>query len=180
MYANEHGGFFPDHNRGFGTWELITDDQKSLFKQKLKVTDGKVFYCPAGFGFTGGASPDEDWDKDPGSSAGEVVWMIGYSIYAAQDNAVAWNASLGNRLPPPFKNNERKLADRPLIMDTVIRYGPPYTPGITWGYSSHFNQRTARPGGQHTLYGDGSVRWKTFRDMKIRLVDYRNQFERWW
>ncbi len=180
MYANEYKGFFPDNNRGFGTWELITADQKALFKQKLKVTNGKVFYCPAGFGFTGGATPDEDWDKDPGSSAGEEVYMIGYAIYATQDNAVAWNTSLRNNVPPPFKNNERYLADRPLIMDVVIKYGPPYTPRITWAYSSHFNPRTSRPDGQNTLYGDGSVRWKNFSEMTRRLVNYPNQFERWW
>lgn len=180
MYANEFKGFFPDNNRGFGTWELITDDQKSLLKQKLKVTNGKVFYCPDGYGFTGGAHPDEDWDKDPGSSATEVVWMIGYSIYATQDNAIAWNNSLQNNLAPPFKNNERNLADRPLVMDVVIKYGPPYTPRITWAYSSHFNPRTSRPDGQNTLYGDGSVRWKNFTEMTKRLVNYPNQFERWW
>lgn len=180
LYANEYKGFFPDNNRGFGTWELLTADQKELFKQKLKVTKGKAFYCPAGLHFRFGAQPDEMWDEDPGSSAGEEVYMIGYSIYATQDNAVAWNNSLRNNLPPPFKNNERLLADRPLIMDIVIRYGPPYTPRITWAYSSHFNGRTSRPDGQNTLYGDGSVRWKNFSEMKIRLVDYRNQFERWW
>jgi len=180
MYANEYKGFFPDNNEGFGTWELITDYQKELFKNKLRMTNGKVFYCPAGFGFTGGAHPDEDWNRNPGSTATGIVWTIGYAIYATQDNAVAWNDSLRNNLRPPFRNNERNLAERPLAMDIVIKYGPPYTPRITWGYSSHFSPRTTKPEGQNTVYGDGSVRWKNFSSMTKRLVNYPNQFERWW
>ena len=180
MYANEYKGAFPDHNEGYGTWELITDDQKNIFKDKLKMTNGKVFYCPAAFGFTGGANAEDDWDRNPGSSAGGVVWLIGYAIYAASDNAVSWNTSLRNNLPPPYRNNERNLAERPLMMDIVIKYGPPYTPRITWGYSSHLNLKTAKPDGQNTLYGDGSVRWKNFSSMTKRLVNYPNQFERWW
>lgn len=180
MYANDYKGAFPDAAQGYGTWELITDWQKEDFKTRYKMRNGKVFYCPAFMGFTGGASPDEDWDRNSGSSASGTTWVIGYSIYASSLNAKLWNDSLKNNLAPPYRANERALADRPLLIDITLKYGPPYTPAITWAYSSHFDSRVNKPQGANTLFGDGHVAWKNWGDIRKRLVNYPNQFERWW
>jgi len=180
MYANDFKGAFPDWNQGYGTWELLPDDQKQFFIQRYKFRNGKSFYCPSSRGFTGGAFADEDWNNNPGSSAAGVTWIIGYSIFAASDNAVAWDKSLGNRFPPPFKSNEKRLAERPLFMDVTLKYGPPYTPMITWGYSGHTEGlRGGKPAGENACYGDGHVSWKNWSEIKLKLVNYPNQFERW-
>ena len=184
MYANDYHGAFPDNGQGFGTWELITDDQKQLFIDKYKFRNGKAFYCPSLRGFTGGTFADEDWNNGSGSSAPGTTWVIGYSIYAASANAKAWNdarktANQLPDLPPPYKANEKGGSTRPLIMDITLKYGPPYEPMITWSYSGHMD-RPPKPAGENTLYSDGHVSWKNMSDITYKLVNYPNQFERWW
>lgn len=179
MYANDNKLNFPDNNQSYGTWELIDGWQKDNFVLTYKFRNGKVFYCPGKRSWTGGSLPWEDWDRASGSSAPGTTWVLGYAIYAASDNAYAWASSNNKDLLPPYKANEKRLADRPLIMDIVLKYGPPYVPFITWGYSAHMG-KNSRPDGANTLYGDGHAAWKNWGDIKRKLVDYPNQFERWW
>ena len=68
---------------------------------------------------------------------------------------------------------------RPLIMDVTIKYGPPYSDSLTWGYAAHLNLQ-GKPAGANTLFGDGHVSWKNGDEIKLKLVDYPNEFERWW
>jgi prepilin-type processing-associated H-X9-DG protein len=68
-------------------------------------------------------------------------------------------------------------------MDITLKYGPPYTPDVTWGYSNHFGgppQAAKRLDGANTLFGDGHVDWKNVSDITLKLVNYPNSFERWW
>lgn len=180
MHANEFHGSFPDNGQGYGTWELITDAQKELFKTRFNMNDGKVLYCPSFRGFTGDSGiSEEDWNRDPGSSAGKGVWVIGYSIFACSLNAKLWDKALNNNFPPPYRANERNMSERPLLMDITIKYGPPYTDNITWGFAAHLGP-LSKPEGANTLFGDGHVTWKNFDEIKLKLVDYPNEFERWW
>jgi prepilin-type N-terminal cleavage/methylation domain-containing protein/prepilin-type processing-associated H-X9-DG protein len=179
MYANENKGAFPDNGQGFGTWELIPDFQKQIFVEKYKYRSPKLFYCPSFIGWTFGSFPEDDWDKPASTSAAGTNWLLGYSIYAASENARLWDIAAKSNLPPPYRANERQLAERPLIMDITIKYGPPYSSNITWGYSAHFD-RGPKPSGANTLFGDGHVAWKPSAFITKRLVNYPNQFERWW
>jgi len=180
MYANEYKGAFPDNGQGFGTWELLTGWQRMEFVERYKLRDGKIFYCPNALGLTGGDFSDDDWNRASGAATTVPTTAIGYSIYAASGNAAAWNRSIGSNLPPPFRANERNLVERPLLMDITIKYGPPYTPAVTWAYSAHFSRKLSKPDGANTLFGDGHVQWKNGSEIKKRLVNYPNQFERWW
>jgi hypothetical protein len=63
-------------------------------------------------------------------------------------------------------------------MDVALKYGPPYEAMITWSYSGHF-EKAPTPAGENTLFGDGHVAWKNWSEIKYKLVNYPNQFERW-
>jgi prepilin-type processing-associated H-X9-DG protein len=89
---------------------------------------------------------------------------IGYCIYAAQPNAAAWDAALGNRLPPPRKTKDKRLAEIPLLLDETNMYYPPYYPTRTYGFSTHF-ERGPKPAGGNALFGDGHAGWRPFSSM---------------
>ncbi len=181
MYANENRGSYPDNGQGFGTWELITEWQRAELVNKYKLRDGKLMYCPSALGLTGGDFSDDDWNRPSGASTSlKNTTVIGYSIFAGSNNAKLWDKALKNNFPPPYKMNEKNMSARPLLMDITIKYGPPYTSNVTWAYAAHFNRRTGRPEGANSLYGDGHVEWKRGADIKKALVNYPNEFERWW
>jgi prepilin-type N-terminal cleavage/methylation domain-containing protein len=179
IYANDNRNNFPGNGISYGTWSLLEEWQVQTFIEKYKFRNGKAFYCPAHRSWTGGTFSEEDWERPSGSSATVPNRVIGYEIYACSPNAVAWAKARNLPMYPPFKANERNLANRPLIMDTVLKYGPPYTPNITWGYSAHF-EKGPKPAGANSLYGDGHAEWKEWSRIKLKIVDYTNQFERWW
>lgn len=181
MYSNDYKGAFPDNGQGFGTWELITNWQRENFITRYKLRDGKVFYCPKALGLTGGDFSDDDWNRPSGASTSLTgTTVVGYSIFAGSNNAKLWNRALNNNFPPPYKSNEKQLVERPLMMDITIKYGPPYTTAITWAYSAHYSAKYRRPDGANTLFGDGHVSWKNGSEITKRLVNYPNEFERWW
>jgi prepilin-type N-terminal cleavage/methylation domain-containing protein/prepilin-type processing-associated H-X9-DG protein len=178
MYANDNKLAFPDNAQGFGTWFLLTNWQRDEFINRYKFRNGKVFYCPNGRAFIDGtAFSDDAWLMPSGSSASDTT-LIGYTIYAANANAKAWNDSVKNNLPPPYKANERQLAERPILMDITLFYGPPLTAGPQWGYSSHF-ERGPKPAGANTCFGDGHVEWKPMSRITKQLVQYA-YFQYWW
>jgi len=179
MYANDWKGAYPDNGQGYGTWELIPDFQRELFVDKYKFRNPRIWYCPSFTGWSLGANPEDDWNQPASTSAGGTNWTLGYAIYAASNNALLWNQATKNNLPPPYRANEKRLAERPLIMDITIKYGPPYTGNISWGYSAHY-ERGPKPTGANSLYGDGHVTWKPMAFMTKRLVNYPNSYERWW
>jgi prepilin-type N-terminal cleavage/methylation domain-containing protein len=179
MYANDNKNSFPGNGVSYGTWELLEEWQAQNFIEKYKYRNGKVFYCPGMRSWTGGTFSEEDWTRPSGSSATVPNRVIGYAVYACSPNAVAWAKSRNLPMFPPFKANERNLAARPIIMDVTLKYGPPYVPIITWGYSAHF-EKGPKPAGANSLYGDGHAEWREMSRIKLKLVDYTNQFERWW
>jgi prepilin-type N-terminal cleavage/methylation domain-containing protein/prepilin-type processing-associated H-X9-DG protein len=182
MYANEYRGFFPDNGQGYGTWELITDWQRLELITKYKLRDGKLLYCPSAPGLTGGDFSESDWTRPSGASGtgNQNTTVIGYSVYAASLNGKLWDKALKNNFPPPYRYNEKNMSVRPIIFDITIKYGPPYTSDITWAYSNHFNRKYGTVEGANSLFGDGHVDWKKQSDIKLKLVDYTNEFERWW
>jgi prepilin-type processing-associated H-X9-DG protein len=133
--------------------------------------------------YSGGTFSEEDWNRPASTSAGYQAYWIGYSIYNSNRNADAWTKSrypdVYNNIRPPFKSNEHKLAERPLVFDITYVSGPPWGPYVTWGYSAHMSQKTRKPEGANTLYGDGHVAWKNFSDIKYR-AGYPNQSENFW
>ena len=178
MYANDHKLAFPDNAQGFGTWNLITNWQRDVFINRYKFRNGKVFYCPNGRAMTANATfSDDAWMMPSGSSAADTT-LIGYSIYAANANAKAWAASYNPDFLPPYKANERRLAERPILMDVTLYYGPPLTAGPNWGYSSHY-ERGPKPGGANTCFGDGHVSWKPMSMITKQLVHYP-YYQYWW
>lgn len=171
MYANDNRGHFPIKN--YGTWNLIDNWQRDQYRERYKVNNGKIFYCPAAYVYTwGGATfTDDFWFLPSGSSAPNTT-LIGFSIFACNDNAAAWNRARRRNVPPPYKNNEKFLADRPLLMDNVIWYGPPSVAVATWGYSSHMESGKSEPAGRNTCYGDGRVEWSPGDMGRVKFVDY--------
>jgi prepilin-type N-terminal cleavage/methylation domain-containing protein/prepilin-type processing-associated H-X9-DG protein len=174
MYANDYKGAFPDNGIRFGTWELITHWHREYFVNKLKLKSGKIFYCISqNRNFSDKAFSDDDWNTDIGSTSPVPVTYIGYSIYAANHDAAIWN-----RFPPhnkdfmpPFKANEKRLAERPLAMDIVINYSPIY-PHIKWDFSAHIDRRTRMPEGRNAVFGDGHVDWRKMSEIKKKLTPW--------
>lgn len=206
MYANEHRGYYPDMDiysqttgqstGGFGNWTLLPADTRpgfynyrDFFIEKYKLTDGRVFYCPNYEGVWS-SSPSDAWSTyrsltDPDSPTSVT---IGYAIFAAQPNARLWSQVLRTNILPPRKNNEKRLAERPLLMDETNFYGPPtYAAVATFGYAYHYENggqassqtRGAKaPMGGNAVFGDGHVEFRQFKQM-IKVVDDAGGFRRY-
>lgn len=177
MYANEFKGAFPDNGIRFGTWELITNVHREYFVNQLKLKSGKIFYCQAQtLSFSGSEFSEDDWNTNIGSTSPVPVTYLGYSIYAASQDAALWNKfpPRNKDLMPPYKANENRLAERPLAMDIVVDYGAIY-PGWGYQYSAHLDPRTKKPAGRNALFGDGHVTWRNISEIKTKLTPWY-----WW
>jgi type II secretory pathway pseudopilin PulG len=171
MYANENHGSYPPMI--YGTWSLITNQLRDELNQYYHV-GSKVLYCPASYVFAPTATTVYDqWTVPSGSSAPDTT-LIGYNIFAANDNAKAWANAYGLPLPP-YKNNEKSMADRPLATDIELFYGAP----SYWGYSSHRENKSIqeKSPGDNVCFGDGHVAWQTA--ITHQYVYYSN-FQYWW
>jgi prepilin-type N-terminal cleavage/methylation domain-containing protein/prepilin-type processing-associated H-X9-DG protein len=174
MYANEYKGAFPDSGIRFGTWELITIWHREHFVNTLKLQSGAIFYCDAqNRAFSDKAFSTDDWNTAIGSTSPVPVTYIGYSIYAANADAAYWNKFPPHNkdLMPPYRANEKRLAERPLAMDIVINYQPIY-PSVGWDYSAHMDRRTRKPEGRNALFGDGHVDWRKMSETKKKLTPW--------
>jgi prepilin-type processing-associated H-X9-DG protein len=192
QYAQVNKGWFPDCLEYGGTWEILTPQKKETFVQLSKMTSGKVFYCPNALGFSPaskeGGDATADWNNQINTGIG-MAYHIGYSIYAHNGNAIAWNKYFSANgtsptrpsIPPPRKTKDPKLVELPLVMDGVQKFLPPNEPFVTWAYSNHFDPRTRLPAGGNTLFGDGHVNWRDFKEMKYMIMWSSNlDHERWW
>lgn len=198
MYANENDGWFPalfvwyigpsgkPEKASFGNWTLLFADSRpgkvdyrTMIREKFKMPNGRIFYCPTYRPVYGG-SIDEDWNytrTDTGTGLpGYYTVTTSYAFYAGNGNAELYSASLNNKVPPPFKANEKRLSDRPIAFDETNYYAPPYYSFITYGFSNHF-EKNPTPAGGNALFGDGHVEWRPWKKM-IRVVD-AGQFRRY-
>jgi prepilin-type N-terminal cleavage/methylation domain-containing protein/prepilin-type processing-associated H-X9-DG protein len=181
MYANDYKGAFPyfpprPEFPGWGNWTLITVAQKQLFIERYKLVSGKIFYCPNYSSFSRiGRSPEDDW-KIPRTDTIPQTHYIGYSIYAAMPIGTEHSLILKNNVPPPFRSNDRRLAERPLMFDETMRFSSPYTLQPTYGWSTHF-ERGPLPAGGNALFGDGHVTWRPFKSM-VKVMEAQG-FIRW-
>ncbi len=194
-YSNAYRGFFPDCTEYGGTWEILTPEKKQKFIELSKLNDGKIFYCPTSMGYSndakGSGIPDQDWNILINTSIGPA-YHIGYEIYASNGNAKAWNDFFSAKgtsptrrsYPPPTKVGAKRMAELPMIMDSLQFFQPPNEPVPTWAFSNHFKPVTALPDGMNTLYGDGHVTWNSFpKDPKKRFMimwSESQEHERWW
>lgn len=181
MYANDYKGAFPyfppiPEFPAWGNWTLITVAERQLVIDRYKIRSGKIFYCPNYSSFSRvGRSAEDDWTI-PRTDTNPDTHYVGYSVYAAQPYGTDNSILLKNNVPPPFRNNEKRLAERPLMMDETMRFAPPYTLRPTYGYSTHF-EKGPTPAGGNALFGDGHVTWRPFNQM-IKVVDTQG-FIRW-
>jgi len=175
MYANEFKGAFPDMMAGFGTWEVFLNAYRLHAIEKWKVTDGKVFYCPTQTGQELIFAYDGiyGWNGIQGNPSSPVPWesfiYLGYEIYAGNHNATAWNAGggySGKDLKPPFRANEKNLAERPLVMDIYADYS--FYPSLGWSVSSHMEGKS-KPVGRNVCFGDGHVAWRQTSEITTQL-----------
>jgi hypothetical protein len=137
-----------------------------------------VFYCPTAYVYThtNASFADDYWLLPSGSSAPNTT-LIGYYVFAGNDNARAWNNARRHNVPPPYKNKEKRLGDLPLFIDIAINYLPPAVAVSTWGFSSHMESGKPMPAGRNTCYGDGRVEW--LGELKIKFVDNATS-KIWW
>jgi prepilin-type N-terminal cleavage/methylation domain-containing protein/prepilin-type processing-associated H-X9-DG protein len=190
LYASENKGKFPDMAKGYGTWNLITvefRDDIYINRYKLgsinpsepdvyrRAVGGKAFYCPTYLETQG--TPESWWSKNPGSSAPEPVIVVGYNIFATNNNLNLWNVAKNLNFKSPYSSNEKQLAERPILADISIYYGP--VDG--WYYSNHRERQPVnkKSGGANTCYGDGHVSWKSQDEVDKQLVFYPS-FQYWW
>ena len=192
LYANDHKGYFPASDVNFGNWTLLPHFFRTMFIDKYKVVSGNIFYCPNYRSFS---QVGRDWQDDwsiPRNDASVPYdcYYIGYAIYAAQPNAAQWNGvyywgptgfrwdppgtfsrgALRDNLPPPRRNDDKRLSELPLILDETMWFDRPYTPKATFAYSTHFERGPVFPSGGNTAFGDGHVEWRTWSRM-IRVVN---------
>jgi prepilin-type N-terminal cleavage/methylation domain-containing protein/prepilin-type processing-associated H-X9-DG protein len=169
-----NGSGAPTNATYFGNWTLIPSDAnpaklnyKALFVERYRMRTGKIFYCP-NYRSWNGDLPENDWaflrtDTDPHTTT------ISYAIFAAQPNAMLYTIALRTGIAPPVKNNDRRLAERPLAFDETNYYAPPYYGVPTYSFSNHF-ERGPKPSGGNTLFGDGHVEWRNFSQM-VKCLD---------
>ncbi len=208
MYATEQRGFYPDMNiysqatgasvGGFGNWTLLPADTRpkyynyrSYFVDKYKINDGRIFFCPnyESIWNIDAASSWNTYRTFPGDPDSPTSVTLGYSIYASQPNALVWSLALRTKLTPPIKNNEKFSAERPLLFDETVYYGPPvYFTFPTFGYAHHYegggpanaSSRGARtPVGGNAVFADGHVTFRYFKEM-IKVVDDSGGFRRYY
>lgn len=170
MYANDFKGAFPDNLYSYGTWQYMLNSNRKYFIDHYRVGEGRIFYCPsqtdeATFGWP-------NWNiqyGDPQGNGGGDITLLGYTLYAGNLNAKLWNMSWygGDLLLPPYKNNEKRLAERPVLMDVYPDYS--YYPYLNWGASSHLEGKS-KPAGRNVCYGDGHVGWKRPDEIKKQLT----------
>lgn len=194
-YANLYRGYFPDCLEYGGTWEILTPARRDRFIEMMKSTDGRMFYCPSSLGYSpeakGAGSSEEDWFHQINTSIGPA-YHIGYEIYAHNGNAMAWDKYFsvnGTSLtrpsyPPPTRVGNKRMAELPMILDSLQFFLPPNEPVPTWAYSNHFRAAQGIPDGMNTLYGDGHVTWSAFpKDPNKRFkIGWSTELEheRWW
>jgi len=167
MYANDNRGVFPATGVRFGNWALITVDQRDIFRDKYKMRDGKIFYCPTYGAFTG-SLPEDDW-KFTRTDTTPYTVPISYAIYAGNIDALFYSKALQLKISPPMKSRDPRLAERPLIMDETDFYAPPWHFMQTYAYSNHY-ERGPFPAGGNALFGDGHAEWRQWKQM-IRVLD---------
>lgn len=193
MYANENDGWFPilfeerpDSTGKMvkysnGNWTLLFADNRqgkvdyrTMFKDRYKMPSGNIFYCPNYRSYTG-ANTNDDWSYTRTDTSGGVppdyyTVPISYAIYAGNAQAELYYRVLRNNLPPPYKANERRLSERPLMMDETVYFQVgPYSAITTYGYSNHI-ERGPIPAGGNALFGDGHAEWRQWKQM-IKVVD---------
>ena len=151
MYANDHHGYFPNHGIAFGNWELLTPYLHDIFVNDYKVTTGRIFYCPD-YNYQYFGSAEHKWTTLRLTTT-PYTYELSYNLYMPQGNVEAWNNSMGHNLPPLVKNSDKRAAEIPLIFDETNMYGPPYTSGISYGYSLHYTSGP-KPDGGNGLYAN--------------------------
>jgi prepilin-type N-terminal cleavage/methylation domain-containing protein/prepilin-type processing-associated H-X9-DG protein len=201
LYAHDNRGYFPDMQTspfgGFGNWTLLPADTRNgkvnyrgLFVDRYRVKDHRIFYCPNWKPVNGDTALD-DWNKLRTDTDPWTIY-IGYAIFAAQPNAATWNgeyyAGAGGtfrwEVPgtyrrgairidlPPLRTTSDKGASRlPLMFDETNWYGPPYFPGRTHIFSTHFERGPTFPAGGNALFGDGHAEWRPFKSQVIVIND---------
>lgn len=191
-YSVAYRGYFPDCLEYGGTWEILSPVKKEAFVDMTKTKDGKIFYCPTARGYSQPAKDNNmaelDWNEQINTGIG-MAHHIGYAIYAHNGNAIQWNryfsvngtSSTRPSLPPPTKASNKQMAALPMLMDSVQLFLPPHEPIRTWSYSNHFDPRLLVPFGGNTLFGDGHVTWRTFKEHDKMIMWSSNlDHERWW
>src|SRR5690606_27836270 len=105
-------------------------------------------------------------------------YYISYNAYVGhQINSEVWNETLGNNLPPLYRNSEPRQSELPLLFDETNWYGPPYG-GYEYSFSLHMYGGET-PAGGNAVYGDGHASWRGWEDM-IKVVDVPGAFARYY
>lgn len=192
LYANDNDGWFPvlfeyyidgagkRQKASNGNWTLLFADNRqgkvdyrTMFRDRYKIPNGKIFFCPNYRAFTG-SLPEEDWNytrTDTSTGVPPDYWTVptAYAFYAGNASAEFYSTLLRNNTPPPFKANDRKLADRPIAFDETDYYAPPYAISVTYAYSNHY-EKGPFPAGGNALFGDAHAEWRGWKQM-IRVLD---------
>lgn len=155
-YASDNNGFFPSNNQFFGgddvklgNWTLMYGRLHNALLPYVSG-GGNIFFCP---GYKFSREPRMFREELAGAGA----YYQSYDMYAGQDYAVVFNASLGNELPPAFRVSEAS-AKVPLLFDDT-------TSDEGGKYSNHYDKTKKLPYGGNALYGDGHVQWRNYAEM---------------
>jgi hypothetical protein len=176
MYGQDSKGFFPIalEDPGFGNWTLLTEPQRDLFEKgnKYGVKQGEIFYCPY-YKPQRGSQPTDDWyTPRPDVPA----YNISYAIYAGRQAAIHANEAFVQQaeqrgvsrpdLPPPIKVSEQFLHRRPLLFDETPWYKPGHWTKTPEHAGALHMEGKSRPVGGNSVYGDGHVEWRKFKDLE--------------
>jgi len=179
MYGQDYDGFFPIalEDPGFGNWTLLTKAQRDLFEKgnKYGVRKGEIFYCPY-YEPQRGSEPTDDWYNPRTTGGGPLAYNISYAIYAGRQAAANANEAFVSAaesrdvtrpdLPPPVKISEKFLHRRPLLFDETPWYKPGHWTGVSEHHGALHLEGQSRPVGGNSLFGDGHVDWRKFKDLE--------------
>lgn len=171
MYSNENKGFFPNHGANISYLMAMPGNMRTELINRYKLADGRIFYCPAGplydletyWNYNVG-----DWVFDDGNPATPPVssTFLGYSMFIS--SPFTRGCAGGLKYPPLLKNSDRNAVERPLVFDHT-HYGSVGSL-VSWLPTTH-RTRNGLPEGGNTLFGDGHVSWRQYKEM-VELFNY--------
>ena len=169
MYALDYDGVYPWNGVEVGNWARLGKPYRDVFEKGYYISaPSKAFYCPYYEERIG--PPKEHWNTQV-NDTNPPTYFISYSIYSGQNaDAVLWNETLGNDLPPPVRNDEPRSSEIPILFDETQWFGFGFGPGNPFRAALHLEDKLT-PAGGNAVYGDGHVSWRPFDEM-ILVTDY--------
>ncbi|MGC8560839.1 MAG: type II secretion system protein [Phycisphaerae bacterium] len=157
-----------------------------LYSTKM-ITNGTIFYCPEGTGFTPAASPQYYIGNlgQPGGPPNYANVFLGYCYYyglseGSNNGNGTFNPLLGTtEINPTTLQPELSFASVPNGFaqsetsgdNTILASDITVSRGETWyTFSNHFNGGNHDVTGGNVLYNDGHVVWKNASQMQCRLL----------